>query len=278
MLLLAAGCARPAADAHKYSLQGRVLEVDEGGARARVAHEDIPGFMPAMTMSFAVRDTAAGAELRPGDAIRAVLVVTDDESWLEQVKIVARGLPVPEESAVVAHPEPQIGAQVPDVHLVDQDGQPLRLLDLRGSAVALTFIFTRCPLPDFCLRMSHHFAEIERLLAARPDLQAATRLVSVSFDSEHDTPAVLSAYGRRYTKPPFRHWRFASGDPAEVRRLADFVGLEYQADQGSFIHNLRTIVIDPQGRLAALFQGNAWQPGDLLKSLAHAAENPGTQY
>jgi protein SCO1/2 len=275
-LLLASACARPAADAHRYALQGRVLEVEKGESRARVAHQDIPGFMPAMTMTFAVHDPAAAAELRPGDAIRAVLVVTDDESWLEKVEIVARGLPVPEAPATV-RPEPQIGALAPDVHLVDQDGQPLRLRDLRGSAVALTFIFTRCPLPDYCPRMSQQFAEVERRLAARPELRAATRLVSVSFDAEHDTPEVLTAYARRYTRPPFRHWRFASGDPAEVRRLADFVGLEYQADEGSFVHNLRTAVIDPQGRLAALFRGNGWEPGALLDSLAQA-EKPGTQY
>ncbi len=280
-LLLAVACTRPPAEERRYPLEGRVLEVEQEGARARVAHEDIPGFMPAMTMSFEVRDKAAAAELRPGEGIRAVLVVTDDESWLEQVEIVAWGLPVPKEPDAVVLPEPQIGTQVPDVRLVDQDGQPLQLRDLRGSAVALTFFFTRCPLPDYCPRMSHHFAEVERRLAAQPELLAATRLVSVSFDTGHDTPEVLSAYARRYTRPPFRHWTFASGDPAEVRRLADFVGLDYQADQGSFVHNLRTAVIDPQGRLAALFRGNGWQPTDLLESLAQAAkkpENPGTQY
>jgi protein SCO1/2 len=163
------------------------------------------------------------------------------------------------------------------VVLVDQDGAPLPLSDLRGTAVALTFIFTRCPLPDYCPRMSHHFAELEKRLAAEPALHAATNLLSVSFDTEHDTPEVLTAYARRYAEPPFRHWRFATGDPDEVRRLADFSGLDYQKDGESFVHNLRTVVIDPQGRVAEVLRGNDWQPEDLLAILTESGKS-GTQY
>jgi protein SCO1/2 len=251
-----------------------VIAVDRAGSSARVAHEDIPGFMPAMTMTFTVRDQEGLRGLEAGDEIRARLVVTEEESWLEELTTLRRGLEIPEDAAGAATlREAEPGDAVPDVELVDQDGNPFRLSDLRGRAVALTFIFTRCPLPEFCPRMSRSFAAAERLLLDRPELRASTRLLSVSFDTTHDTPEVLREYGQRYlpeTAQGFSHWSFVSGSETQVRLLAESLGLDFATDGEGFVHNLRTAVLDARGRVFQVFRGNGWQPEDLVTSLETA--------
>jgi protein SCO1/2 len=162
---------------------------------------------------------------------------------------------------------------VPDVALVDQNGRPLRLSALKGRAYALTFVFTRCPLPEFCPLMMKSFAAAQAALAAEARLLDATRLVTVSFDPEHDTPEVLRRFGRPFqkTSPPFTHWVLATGEAKEIRRLADALELEYQEDTDSFVHNLRTAVVDREGRLARLLRGNEWRPEELVQELRKAA-------
>ena len=157
--------------------------------------------------------------------------------------------------------------------LVDQDGKRVRLSDYRGKAVALTFIFTRCPMPDFCPLMMKNFAEAHAALVADPALRERTRLLSVSFDPKHDTPAVLRAYGRPFQKttPPFAQWQLASGSDQAIRTLGDALGLEYVEETQSFTHNLRTVVIDAKGRLFRLYRGNDWKPAELVADLKIAA-------
>jgi protein SCO1/2 len=163
---------------------------------------------------------------------------------------------------------------VPDVALVNQDGKAFRLADYRGQAVAITFIYTRCPLPDFCPLMTKSFAAVAQALAADPALQSRAHLLSVSFDTAHDTPAVLKAYGQRFAGAgprPFAHWEFVSGAEAEIRKLGGFLGLEFDEDKGTWVHNLRTAVVGPDGKLVRSIRGGDWKPDELVADLRAAA-------
>ena len=280
-LLLAAclvpACRRDAAspDAKRYLISGTVVAVDAPGRSVTLAHEDIPGFMPAMTMSFVVlaKDAALLDATAPGDTLRATLVVADSRYWLEQPVVVKPPIPLAEPGAPARQREPQPGDRVPDVALVDQDGQALRLADYRGRALALSFIYTRCPLPDFCPFLMQGFARAHETLVADPALARRTALLTVSFDVEHDTPAVLRGYGWPFqrTKPPFSHWRLATGRLEAIRTLGTALGLDFREEDRSFSHNLRTAVLDGDGRLRRLFRGNDWKPEELVAELSAAA-------
>jgi len=274
--LVAPACKREApAGAPRYPLKGKVVEVDVASRKVTIAHEDIPGFMPAMTMPFVVleKDAALLRHVGPGDEITATLVALDSRYWLEDLVVARKGVPDP---GAVPRPrahEPQPGDAMPDVALVDQDGKPLRLADLRGKAVALTFIFTRCPMPDFCPLMMRQFAAAEATLTQDAGLAARTHLLTVSFDTKHDTPDVLRAFGRPFQKttPPFTHWTLAGGTEEAIRELGGALGLDYVEESRSFTHNLRTAVLDRDGRLQRLFRGNEWKPEELVAELRKAA-------
>jgi protein SCO1/2 len=282
-LLLLAACLAPAcrgdapsaAPAKRYPIEGRVVEVELTSRSVTLAHEDIPGFMPAMTMPFVVleKDAALLQAMAPGASLRATLVVSDSRYWLEELVVVGAPVPIAGASPLAAPREPQPGEAVPDVALVDQDGRALRLADYRGKALALTFVFTRCPMPDFCPLLMRNFAAAEELLAKDPGLAGRTRLLTISFDPAHDTPAVLRAFGRPFqkTSPPFTHWRLATGKDEAIRTLGGSLGLDYAEESASFTHNLRTAVVDPQGRLRRLFHGNDWSADDLVAELRAAA-------
>jgi protein SCO1/2 len=262
-----------AAEPARYPLKGRVVGVERPERTLTIAHEDIPGFMPAMTMDFVVReqDAVLLEGVGPGDDVTATLVVPDSRYWIEDLVVVKKGDGAAPDTAQARGA--RAGDAVPDVALVDQDGRPLRLSALKGRAYALTFVFTRCPLPEFCPLMMRSFAAAEAALAADPRLFDATRLVTVSFDPKHDTPAVLRRFGRPFqkTSPPFTHWVLATGEEKELRRLGGALELEYQEDTGSFVHNLRTAVVDREGRLARLLRGNEWRPEELVQELRKAA-------
>lgn len=274
---LAAGCRSeaPPAGANRYPIAGRVVEVDVASQKLTLAHGDIPGFMPAMTMSFEVleKDAALLPAMTPGDSVTAALVVADSRYWLEKIVLTKPPVPIAAAGGRARPAEPQPGEAAPDVALVDQDGHALRIADYRGRALALTFVFTRCPMPEFCPFLMRGFARAHEALVLDPELARRTALLSVSFDVAHDTPSVLRGYGLPFqrTTPPFSHWRLASGRLEEVRRLAAACGLEFQEDTGSFTHNLRTAVIGPDGRLRRLLRGNDWKPEELVAELRAAA-------
>jgi protein SCO1/2 len=202
-----------------------------------------------------------------------MLVVAGTRYWLDAIVLAKPPVPLPPASAPEHAREPKPGDAAPDVALVDQDGRALRIADYRGRALALTFVFTRCPMPEFCPFLMRGFARAHEALVADPSLARRTALLTVSFDVAHDTPAVLRAYGLPFqkTKPPFSHWRLATGRLEDVRRLATAYGLEFQEDTGSFTHNLRTVVIGPDGRLRLLLRGNDWKPEELVAELRGAA-------
>jgi protein SCO1/2 len=281
LLLLAAlaivACSRsaPATGAKRYPVRGTVVRVDAAERKVTIDHQDIPGFMPAMTMEFVVleRDAALLRNVAPGDAITATLVVPDTRYWVEDIVVVKKGIPDPNATTRRQVREPQPGDTLPEIALVNQDGRTVRLSDYRGKAVALTFVFTRCPMPDFCPLLMRNFAEAHAALVADAKLRARTHLLTVSFDTKHDTPAVLRAYGRPFQKttPPFTQWELASGTDPAIRALGAALDLDYVEQTGSFTHNLRTAVIDPHGRLFRLYRGNDWKPAELVADLEAAA-------
>jgi protein SCO1/2 len=231
--------------------------------------------MPAMTMPFVVleKDAALLREVSPGDEVTATLVVPDSRYWLEDLVVVRKGTPDPNATAAPRAHEPHPGDSVPDVALVDQDGRPLRLADYHGKAVALTFIFTRCPMPDFCPLMMRNFQAAHATLTKDAALAARTHLLTISFDTEHDTPDVLRAFGKPFQKTaaPFTHWTLATGKEEAIRQLGGALGLDYVEEDRSFTHNLRTAVLGPDGRLRRLFGGNEWTPEELVAELRAAA-------
>lgn len=272
-----AGCRREAAapgvGGARHSLKGKAVAVTTAERTITIAHQDIPGFMPAMTMEFVVleKDAPLLARVTAGDDVSATLVVADSRYWLEDLVVVTKGTPDP--NAKRTHGREALpGQPLPDVTLVDQDGKLLRLSSLKGRAYALTFVFTRCPLPEFCPLMMKSFAAAEALLVADPALRQRTRLLTVSFDTKHDTPAVLRAFGRPFQKtdPPFAHWLLATGSDEATRTLGDALELDYVEETASFTHNLRTAVVDPHGRLGRLFRGNDWTPQELVEALKAA--------
>jgi len=279
LLLFAPACRRDAAapgggGEKRYPVRGTVVQVEFPDSRVVLDHEEIPDYMDAMTMPFAVRDRSLLNGLDAGDVVSATLVVNlrDNRSWLEELRVVSKGQSIDSPSRTPGR-DAKPGEAVPDVALVDQDGRPLRIADYQGKALALTFIFVRCPLPEFCPRMTSHFAAIEKTLGADPALHEKTRLLSISFDTEHDKPDVLKAYGLPFQpagKPPFAHWTLASGSADEVRRIAEFFGLEYLPDKGRFNHNLRTVVVRPDGTVFRVHKGSDWEPGDIVNDLRAA--------
>lgn len=276
--------ARPAtfAGTQSFSVTGLVRELLPDGTNLRIAHgpvHDPTGglYMGAMTMTLRTRDPREVAGLRVGDAVAFRLLVTEDESWIDQVErtAAAAGVPEPEpyESArIVRDVEPlEIGQVVPDYPFTNELGAAVRLADFRGRVVALTFIFTRCPLPDFCPRMSKNFAAAAQVLAGYGTF-TNWHLLSLTIDPRHDTPAVLHAYAERQGYDPAR-WSFVTAAQIEIDALGEQAGLLFrrQAPDAFPDHNLRTLVIDPEGRLQKIFVGNSWTPDELVEAMRRAA-------
>ncbi len=261
------------AEAKRYPFKGRVVSVDKANKKATIAHDEIAGYMDAMTMAFPIKDDWVWEDLSKDAEIKADLVVDKDNFWLEQIGISA--LPNPNQTPLPAREDvAQIGNQVPDFTLTNQDGKRINLKGFRGKALAVTFTYSRCPLPEYCILMSKNFSDLANQLNDNADLKDKIRLLSVSFDPATDTPAKLKEYGRGYlgkdSKTDFTIWQLATGTDKEVKSVADFFGLRYEVDQNDktqFNHSLRTIVIAPDGKVRKVFAGNEWTTGELLKEL-----------
>lgn len=263
-------------NAKRYTLKGKVVSVDKTAKKATVDHEKIEGFMERMTMDFPIRADYAWSELVAGAEITADLVVDSsakDPYWLENISITSAPKPGQQELAVNEN-FAQIGNQVPNFTLTNQDGKKFSFDDYRGKALAITFIYARCPLPDYCIRMSTAFSDLALQLAKEPELNKKIRLLSISFDPANDSPEKLRSYGLGYlgkdAKPDFSVWQLAVGPDAEVKKIADFFGLRYEVDQNDktqYIHSLRTAVISPDGKLKKIFAGSDWTVSQLREEL-----------
>lgn len=272
----------PSASAKRFPLKGKVVSVDRTAKTAMVDHEDVPGFMNAMQMEFSIRADWVWDDLTPGSEIRADLVVDNaaGEYWLENLGIVAA--PNPNQPPVpVDERFAQIGKEVPDFSLTNQDGKRISVKDFRGKALAITFIYVRCPLPEYCTKMSTNFSDLARQVKDDAAMKDKIRLLTISFDPEKDTPAKLKEYGTGYygrgVTPDFELWQLAVGKDAEVRKIADFFGLRYEVDptdKTQFNHSLRTAVIGPDGKVTKILSGNDWTHNDLLREMEAALKSP----
>jgi protein SCO1/2 len=270
--LFLVGCGgAPETPAKEYELQGQILAVRPERSEVVIKHGDIKGFMPGMTMPFKVKDGALIKDRQPGDLVTATLVVGEVEAYLRTlVKTGQAALDAPPPP-----PQPEIrqpGDVLTDAMLVDQTGAAASLAAYRGHRVAMTFIYTRCPLPDFCPMMDRNFAAVQKTVTSTPAL-ADVRLITVTIDPAFDTPAVLKTYSARVGADP-KIWSFLTGDPAEVNRFGSQLGVYVEHNPQSAIditHNLRTAVIDPEGRLVKVHNGNSWTPSELVADLSAIA-------
>jgi protein SCO1 len=285
MVLLITGCraAAPAApgDLAHFAVRGKVVSTDAATGEVTLDAPAIPGFMDAMIMPYKLAQPDVLSELHPGDRITAQLDVVKDadgfhDARLDQIVIVAQARPdyVP---AVQFH-VPQAGDAVPDFKLLNQSAKMLHLAQFKGRVLLITFIYTRCPLSDYCPRMSRNFAAIDQALAADPKLYAKTHLLSISFDPAYDKPAVLRSYGGaytgKYTDEQFAHWDFAAPPKAELPAITQYFNVGVTpGENGTLAHSLSTILIGKDGKIAAWYPTNDWQPQEILQAMKNAAAN-----
>ena len=265
-------CSRSAPEPRQYELQGQILAMRPEAREVTIRHGDIRGFMPGMTMPFMVNDRSLLEGKQPGDLVTATLVVGETEAHLSS--LTKTGTAPIENPIEVTRTEGAIlmpGDIVPDQLLVDQDGVPMPISSLRGHRVALTFMYVRCPLPDFCPRMDQNFAAIQKTIKSTPQL-ADVRLVSVSFDPEFDTPAALKEHAQKLGADP-AVWKFVTATPEEMDKLTGRFGVHVERDDQKSInitHNLRTAVIGPDGRVVKVHSGTDWTPAQLVADLKAA--------
>jgi protein SCO1/2 len=266
--LLAAACG--GSDDRQYTLQGQILSVTPDRMQADIKHEEIKGFMSAMTMSYKVRDAEEFADLKPGDLITSTLVVVSNDAYLKDVKKVGDApleQPAAAPSASSGFELLKVGDQVPDVPLIDQEGRKRNFSSLQGQTVVLTFIYTQCPLPTFCPLMDRHFVTIQKQLAAKP--ASRVHLATVSFDPITDTPPVLKQHAQQLGADTSR-WSFFTGDRDEIDRFASRFGVSLVrdlTDPKNITHNLRTVIVDPAGKVVKIYTGNEWTPEQILADL-----------
>jgi protein SCO1 len=284
--LLVTGChSGPAPDAQPlhsssyktYPLRGKIVSTDAATSQITVSHQAIPGYMEAMTMAYRVKNPNIASDLHAGDVITADLMVSqndDADVYLDHIVVIAQGKPDYKPKAQYHVPGP--GDPVPDFRLRNQDGRTISLDQYRGKLLLITFIYTQCPLPNFCPRVTRQFAEINQQLQANPALYKNTHLLCVSFDTVNDTPARLRAYGAEYigtdAKSAFAHWDFAVPDEKTLDTMAQFfdVGITREPDS-TITHTLSTTLISADGKVVQFYPGNDWTVAQVVSDVKHAA-------
>jgi protein SCO1/2 len=242
---------------------GVVVTAPDRG-RVRIRHDAMAGYMPAMTMDLEIRN--AGETLVAGDRVRFALRVVAERSWIERVTVTGHGEAVLEPSTRAGVVRLREGDPLPALSLVDQDGASVTNADLEGRLTVLTFIFTRCPVPDFCPLISRRFKQLQSVLGEHQSLPEDVRLLSISIDPAFDTPPVLAAYARSIQADPQR-WRLAGGDPVAVQQLARAFSVYVERNGALLDHTLATAVVDRRGRVAAIWRGNGWTVDEVTAAL-----------
>lgn len=257
-----------------FTVQGRVISLDVDSGIVKIAHEAIPNYMPAMTMPFLARDSNSLRGLHPGDSVTFVLTVNERDSWISGIsrKSLASSNSLAEpQTPAVDHLKP--GQKVPNFDFVDQDGRTRTLFEFAGKYVVLTFIYTRCPLPDFCPLLSTKFSELQARLGK--EFPGEFHLISVSIDPRYDTPVVLKGYSQAHNANPAT-WTFATGTLEQVHTVARLFGLTFSQKNGGFIeHDLRTVLIGADGRVVHTWKSNFWTPYEVrnrIEEQQHAKE------
>jgi protein SCO1 len=253
------------ANEKRFDLKGKVVAVEPEKHLVTISHEDIKDFMPAMTMPFMLPDESALQYLVAGDEINATLVVDGSQSWLENVAITRQST---DPTTTTGISEAKEGDAVPDYTMVNQDGKDIRISDFRGKVLLLTFIYTRCPIPEYCNLMSTNFATVDRQLQSDTEVYSKTHLLSITIDPEYDTPKVLHSYGaahtERYQNETFEHWDFATGTKDQIKGVAQFFGLRYFQDKDQIVHGLRTVIVSPESKVVKVYRDNKWNPEEVV--------------
>jgi protein SCO1 len=272
-LVVGVGCGQPAPH-NSYSLHGQILAIDAPHKSLTIKHGDIKGLMPAMTMPYSVKDDRLLSGIAAGDLIDATLVIESNDAYLAAIRRTGTAplepppadAPTPAASSGVALLKP--GEAAPNAAFVDQDGRKRAFSSFRGTPVVMTFIYTRCPLPNFCPLMDRNFAKMQGPLKSDPALNRV-HLVTVSFDPAIDTPRVLKKHAKELDAD-LRRWTFLTGDRDDVDRFAARFGVAVSRapnDPRDITHNLRTVIIDSGGRLVKTYTGNEWTPEQVLDDL-----------
>jgi protein SCO1/2 len=255
-----------------YAVRGVVLEIPADLRHAKIRHEKIPSYMAAMTMDFSVKDTNALNGISAGDEITFNLVVMENDDWIENLQRVGKTNVPAMPTWRVVESELKPGDPLPDFEFTGEDGNVFHLADFHGSAVAFTFFFTSCPLPEFCPRMNRNFAEARKLLTAHTNAPANWQLLSISFDPGFDTPQIISGYAHFYRGDDADRWHFAVASTNTLASLAPKVDLNFWREGGSISHNLRTVVLDVGGKIFRQFDGNDWTSEELAAAIRAAAK------
>ncbi len=276
-----AGCrggSKGAAAGLSYHVRGTVESVSVASQEIDLKTDEIPGFMAPMTMAYKVVDPAAIQEMHPGDTIAATLLADgtkDDATNLRLADVVVLTEAQADYVPKVQYHVPTAGEAVPDFKLLNQSGKTIDLKQFHGKVLLLTFIYTRCPLADYCPRMSRNFAEIDKDLAADPKVYAKTHLLSVSFDPTYDTPKVLKSYGGAYTgkyvNETFAHWDFAAPPVDELKRMEQYFDVGVTPGPGTTLqHSLSTVVVGEDGKVVAFWPTNDWSVDEVLAKVKAA--------
>ncbi len=264
----------PTQNVETYTVQGILRGINFAEKSVTVEHEEIPDYMPAMTMPFDVKTMSEVEPLKAGDAIEFKMMVTDKDSWIEGVKKISASeiqLPEKRSDATASASETKVerlkeGDPLPPFQLVDSKGRQIAKETFEGKPLFLTFIFTRCPIPNFCPLMNENLRDIQKAVADEPQLSSNVQYLSISFDPEYDTPEVLDEYAARYTDNR-DSWRFATGSPEEIKRLTQAFSVYIQPESGTISHGLATALVGPDGIIRGIWRGNSWKPEDAVKSL-----------
>ncbi len=262
-----------------YPVRGVVVGTDPANGEVILKHDAIAGLMPAMTMPYHLEDPSALSELHAGDLITATLLADHDAAGpinlrLKDIVVIAQARP--DYKPAVNYHVPAQGDMVPNFKLLNQSDHTIDLKQFRGKVIVMTFIYTRCPLADFCPRMSRNFAEIDKALQSDGALYKSTHLLTVSFDPTYDTPKVLRSYGAAYTgnfvSETFQHWDFAAPSMVDLPSMEQFfdVGVTPGPDK-TLQHSLSTAVIGKDGKIIAFYPTNDWTPAQVLADIHGAA-------
>jgi len=277
-------CAPAFASSHKYQVSGMLLAANPSKRTITVSCKEIPGYMDAMVMSFPVHDAALPNGLQSGVNVEFTLIIDKDSSYAEGLQIrpfesleldptEARRLSLVEKANSTRPPSAkvlQVGEPVPDFNLIDQNRASVSLSQLKGKVVALTFIYTRCPRPDYCVRLSNNFGVLQRRFKSHMGQDLV--LLTVVIDPVHDQPNALKSYARTW-KADSRQWHFLTGPIADIQQLCRRFDMSFYPDEALYVHSFHTVVVSRDGRMVANLEGNdftAQQLGDLIEAQTHS--------
>jgi protein SCO1 len=271
LVFAAFGCSRGEDNGQHYETHGVIRGISPDRTTLEIQHENIPDFMPSMTMPFLVRNQKEVGDLKLGDAIAFRMTVTKKDFWIDHVKKIQR------EDVDVRDPKPKPtpdnqssrlkeGDPMPAFSLTDENGRHISGETFRGQPLVLTFIFTRCAVPNFCPLMTSNFSELQNLIKGESGAAAKTHLLSVTLDPDFDTPEVLKQYGAHSYEDP-NVWSLANGDPKQIDALTQAFSVYRQTEGGTLSHGLATALVDPNGKIVKIWRGNAWKSDEVIQEI-----------